>query len=237
MDDGLHSGYFDLAPREGDLAVDSMHPDAFMLRSDNFTLPASGTVRYYALIGANNDSLFKLKCTNVKYALDFYDTSGNFVSRLDSIPVSDSANYGSLRTVTLGGLAQRGYLAFHRIAGNLVTAASLWQDIIRTTSYSHPSSDKRSVMSPTAEDIALIAVPNPLKKETTISFAIPQTGAVTLEITDVLGRRIASLANQREFHAGGHSLLWNTGNLQSGAYLTVMHYGNTVKTLRLAVLK
>ena len=50
--------------------------------------------------------------------------------------------------------------------------------------------------------------PNPFNPSTTVQFCCPIAGHVELAIVDLLGRRIATLAN-REFAAGEHRLSWN----------------------------
>jgi hypothetical protein len=50
--------------------------------------------------------------------------------------------------------------------------------------------------------------PNPFNSETIISFALPAASQVTLEVFDLLGRRVAVLAD-RNFAAGRYSLAWN----------------------------
>jgi len=238
VDDGESAHYLDLFGCPDTVCVDSIHNDPWILRSETFTLPATGSVGYYQWLKANNDSLFKSLVDSVKFALDFYDTTGAFVQRLDSMTVKDSIPIGSIRTVTLDNSAsKRGRMAFHRVSQNLMTANSRWQDVITFDKYSTTGSEKRSTVTATSAAIQLSAVPNPLKEQTTLSFTIPEAGQVTVDILDIMGRNVASLANKRQFHAGSHSLIWDTGYLESGVYLMVLHYGNTVKTLRLAVLK
>jgi hypothetical protein len=238
VDDGSTVRSVDLALRDDGLKVDSNHSAAYFMSSECFTLPASGAVSYFEWVGANNDSLFKLRVDSVRYALDFYDTTGAFVQRLDSLLVKDSTGAGTTRTALLSNSsARRGYVSFHRISQNLQTANALWQDIITLGKFSSAGSEKRGIAPTASNAISLTAAPNPLKNQTTLSFTIPEAGAVTVDILDIMGRNVANLANERQFHAGTHSLIWNNGSLESGVYLMVLHYGNSVKTLRLAVLK
>ncbi|MGA9115753.1 MAG: right-handed parallel beta-helix repeat-containing protein [Bacteroidota bacterium] len=65
--------------------------------------------------------------------------------------------------------------------------------------------------------------PNPFNSSTTISYQLPTGGHVTLEIFDVLGRKIATLVDDRR-EAGRYSVTWGgtsqTGSLMaSGIYL------------------
>lgn len=75
--------------------------------------------------------------------------------------------------------------------------------------------------------------PNPFNPSTTIAFALPSNGMVTLTIYDVLGREIASLVNS-EMSAGSYSVQWNASALSSGVYfyrLQSAHFAETKKLL------
>jgi len=63
--------------------------------------------------------------------------------------------------------------------------------------------------------------PNPFNSETTIKFALPESGNVRLVIYDVLGRSVATLING-ELKAGYHAVNFNASDLNSGAYFYAM---------------
>ena len=60
--------------------------------------------------------------------------------------------------------------------------------------------------------------PNPFNPSTTIKFALPEPAVVSLTIYDVLGRKVAELANG-QFAAGDHSAIWNASEAASGVYI------------------
>ena len=65
--------------------------------------------------------------------------------------------------------------------------------------------------------------PNPFNPTTTIRFAVPQSGHVTLKVYDMLGREIATLVDG-EVAAGSHSVVWNARDdsgrsVASGSYM------------------
>lgn len=66
--------------------------------------------------------------------------------------------------------------------------------------------------------------PNPFNPSTTISFALPEEGFVTLTIYDITGREVAKLINNQFYNAGIYKSYFNTGehNLASGVYLYKM---------------
>ena len=59
--------------------------------------------------------------------------------------------------------------------------------------------------------------PNPFNPTTMISYQIPTTGMVRLEVCDILGRTLATLVNE-EKSAGQYSVTFNGSNFTSGVY-------------------
>ncbi len=76
--------------------------------------------------------------------------------------------------------------------------------------------------------------PNPFNAETTIRFGLPVQSYVKMIVFDMLGNRIAVLADAR-MDAGYHSLNWDGKNLESGIYMVRMNAGG-VEIVRGVVL-
>lgn len=60
--------------------------------------------------------------------------------------------------------------------------------------------------------------PNPFNPTTTIKFAIPKAGAVTLKVFDITGREVAVLINNMELNAGTVKHTFDGNGLASGVY-------------------
>lgn len=56
--------------------------------------------------------------------------------------------------------------------------------------------------------------PNPFSKRTTIRFLLPTRTAVVLEVFDMLGRKMATIANN-VFEAGSHEVVFDTSDIES----------------------
>jgi Secretion system C-terminal sorting domain len=69
--------------------------------------------------------------------------------------------------------------------------------------------------------------PNPFKPSTTIQYTLPTAVRVTLEVYDVLGRRVAELVNGH-VAAGYHEMTFAGSDLASGIYFYRLNadYGN-----------
>ena len=78
--------------------------------------------------------------------------------------------------------------------------------------------------------------PNPFNLSTPIHFRMDHGAAIRLEVIDILGRRVALLAN--EWHdAGFHTVQFIAHGLASGTYLIRMEAGDFVATKQVVLLK
>jgi hypothetical protein len=78
--------------------------------------------------------------------------------------------------------------------------------------------------------------PNPFNPATKIEYSIPKTCRVTLNIYDLLGRKIITLVNE-EKSAGTYQIKFDDSNLASGMYLYRLQAGSFNETKRLMLLK
>jgi endonuclease/exonuclease/phosphatase family metal-dependent hydrolase len=78
--------------------------------------------------------------------------------------------------------------------------------------------------------------PNPFNPSTNIRYQVPQTGHVTIEVYDIVGRRVATLVNETR-DAGFHVVAFDGSTLASGVYLYRMHVGEFVQTMKLMLVK
>jgi hypothetical protein len=78
--------------------------------------------------------------------------------------------------------------------------------------------------------------PNPFNPLTKIRFAVPQTGNVTLEIYDVLGKKVATLLDGY-IEAGKHSFSWDATVQPSGIYFCRLTTGGKTLTHGITLLK
>ena len=87
----------------------------------------------------------------------------------------------------------------------------------------------------------LYATPNPFQTSASISFELAESGFTSIEIFDLTGRSVSTLANH-EFTAGTQSVLWNGTSengepVSAGLYLCRIQFGATVETIGLCLLK
>lgn len=88
---------------------------------------------------------------------------------------------------------------------------------------------------------SLMASPNPFVSTVNISFQLSDPGFTSVEIFDIAGRKVVTLANN-EFNAGTQSVFWNGLNtsgetVSAGLYLCRIQSGENSETTGLCLLR
>lgn len=78
--------------------------------------------------------------------------------------------------------------------------------------------------------------PNPFNPTTTISFSLPKSTNIKLNVYNILGQQVAVLVNGMKT-AGNHKVNWDASNMSSGIYLYKLEAGRKVLTNRMILLK
>jgi hypothetical protein len=83
--------------------------------------------------------------------------------------------------------------------------------------------------------------PNPFNPQTTIAYAIPEQGLVTLKVYDVQGRLVRTIVNGEQ-PAGDHRAAWqgrdmNGSSVASGIYFVRLTFGSNAQTRKVVLLK
>lgn len=79
--------------------------------------------------------------------------------------------------------------------------------------------------------------PNPFNPSTTITFDLHSQSTVSIDIVNILGQRVAMLANKEELSAGTHVRVFDARGLNSGVYLIRMHVGSATFTKKMLFVK
>jgi hypothetical protein len=69
-----------------------------------------------------------------------------------------------------------------------------------------------------------------------IGYAVPQTSDVTLDVFDVLGRKVATLVEGR-VSAGSHQVTFNAAPLPAGVYVYQLKADGAAQTRQMALIK
>ena len=84
-------------------------------------------------------------------------------------------------------------------------------------------------------------MPNPFNPETAIEFEIPKRSHISLQVFNILGQRLKTLAH-KSYSAGKHSVYWDGTNengqkLATGVYFLRLQSEEYVETKKLILLK
>jgi hypothetical protein len=79
------------------------------------------------------------------------------------------------------------------------------------------------------------AYPNPFADRTTLHFELPARGIMSLVISDVAGRKVATVAKDKAFAQGVNELTWQPGrDVAAGQYIATLYNGSTaVQSVRI----
>jgi choice-of-anchor B domain-containing protein len=78
--------------------------------------------------------------------------------------------------------------------------------------------------------------PNPFNPSTVVSYQVPSLSEVKLEVFDMLGRKIATLVNEKQ-SAGKYSVDFNARTLASGMYFYKLTAGSFSETRKMMLVK
>ena len=92
-------------------------------------------------------------------------------------------------------------------------------------------------MQPIPDEFLLMnAYPNPFNPVTTLEFGLPVDGNVSIDIYNLQGRLVETLAKGYR-DAGYHSVIWNADSHSSGVYFVSMIAGEYTDTQKLILIK
>ena len=78
--------------------------------------------------------------------------------------------------------------------------------------------------------------PNPFNAQTVISYDLPKTTCVKINVYDLLGRNITTLINTEQ-NAGYHKVVWNAENVSSGLYFYILQTEDHKESKKMVLLK
>ncbi len=135
-----------------------------------------------------------------------------------------------------GGTVQ---IRFRFVSDGYVTEEGWYVDDINITSSSVGTSVEDPVIPHTFA--VLQNVPNPFNPVTVISYQLPESARVTIEVYNVAGKRVRVLVDERQ-EPGYKSTIWDGTNdsghkVASGVYLYRVHAGDRVVDKRMVLLK
>ncbi|MEM8560330.1 MAG: T9SS type A sorting domain-containing protein, partial [Bacteroidota bacterium] len=90
---------------------------------------------------------------------------------------------------------------------------------------------------PLPRALSLAAYPNPTRGTATLAYTLPEAGRTTVTVYDVLGRRVAVLADDEAQVVGRHRVTLDTARWAAGVYVAVLETAAGRQTQTLTVLR
>ena len=89
---------------------------------------------------------------------------------------------------------------------------------------------------PEEQLLSAVATPNPFNPVTSIAINLPEESEIRLDVFDITGRHIETLANAR-YSSGHHTIQWNGSRSASGIYLCRLAVGSKTVVIKLCLLR
>jgi hypothetical protein len=87
-----------------------------------------------------------------------------------------------------------------------------------------------------ATGLALTVAPNPIRRDATVRFVLPEAGSARLVVYDVLGREVLRLADAPTL-AGSHTARLDAGGLAAGSYFVRIETESDARTQLVTVVR
>ncbi|MGC9150763.1 MAG: T9SS type A sorting domain-containing protein [Microbacter sp.] len=166
-----------------------------------------------------------------QYILDYIYQSHTLVDTVlksDTYAKSIDPSYG---TAYVNAMYNKlGVITNALFQSSSVSIASLiytaWQESQTVSATAHIVADMDFLLSQN--------VPNPFSDVTTIRYKLNKEGYIQLFVTDITGKKLATLVNEHQSQ-GEHSIRFTSNGLKSGVYLIVLQHEQLAQTKRMII--
>lgn len=163
------------------------------------------------------------------YLQDFYDTPGAWKTMEYTVPDSiDTPEDTIVHTLLVAPHS-------HETAGTAFQGQNMYWDNVFAISSGVETSNELEENSPQRFRLNQ-NYPNPFNPSTIISFSLPVSSNVKLEVYDLMGRKVRSLLNG-QMSTGEHEVAFNASGLSSGIYIYRLQAGDNVINKMMTLLK
>ena len=165
--------------------------------------------------------------------------TGNFSGKTSETGLTALTNASGVATFLSASVKGGGEWCFE--VTNVTHVTLTYNSFLNNVTQSCESGDLFSVGEPIISElpndyVLLQNHPNPFNPSTNISFTLPQSMYITLEVFNVAGQRIAMVA-EGSFSSGEHTVTWNAERYSSGVYFYRLTRPDLVQTKKMLLLK
>lgn len=217
---------------------------------------AGGANRFFSLLtDFDSDQRIRLRkhftATDIRILKDYRQTAGEIPGGIPSasrwvklkLTLADGKVWAHYNDVLLAGSPfpdtagtpfTRGFFGVYAFNMADSTIRTLCDDIIVTKIVTSVYEDYSSIVP--SQFTLNQNYPNPFNPQTTIEFALPQSGYVRLDVFNALGVRAQTLVDGYR-NAGTYAIKFEPHGLPSGVYFYRLSTGNAVQTKTMTLLK
>ncbi|UOQ74296.1 S8/S53 family peptidase [Hymenobacter cellulosilyticus] len=109
-----------------------------------------------------------------------------------------------------------------------------WEALTQPVAGAAQTTSTSGTVATLATQEALSAYPNPFSGSTTLSYTLPQAGFVSVEIYNLMGKKVKSVVAE-QMNAGYHEVKVDGSSLSRGTYLFTVKAGGQTSSQRLVV--
>lgn len=147
--------------------------------------------------------------------------------------------HAKVQVLSLKFKSEKSYAPQLKVDVSAMAAAESFNDLTDLLDAQATSIDIEEMSIP--QEFSLGNYPNPFNPSTKINFDLPKASEISIEIFNVVGEKVTSLAQAR-YDAGSHSVSWNATDglgkkVPAGTYIVRMKAGDTVKNHRMLLIK
>jgi hypothetical protein len=84
---------------------------------------------------------------------------------------------------------------------------------------------------------SLVVYPNPVSERATIKFNVDNASAMSVNVYNIQGKLVATLAENKMFAAGVNTIDFNAADLKAGIYTVKFQSSNAISSERIAIVK
>lgn len=209
-------------------------------KSNNYALRLEGA--YLNFIVADDGgraqkvtSSFTIPIEQWTFVAAFYDYSESLVYLWNeqSEKAADTLSFNAelfpnTNRLYIGVWGREGYRRFFGRIDD-VRLGTMIKEIISTNTDVH---QKNSALIPTTSFKLYQNYPNPFNAKTVISFELFQTDHVSLDVYNIIGKKISTFINQK-LRAGSHKFVFNAADLPSGIYFYRLQVDNLTEVKKI----
>jgi hypothetical protein len=196
----------------------------------------------YAYICYENNSLHIIDISNPLNPI--HEGTYNTVSEVDEITIKGDYAYlvcNGVHVVDISIPQDPIFAGSFQTPGNTKSIDCFENYIFVADNYSllvldyHQTGIDQAIFLPTSFSL-FPNYPNPFNASTTIQYNLPKASNVTIDIYDILGRKVETLVSQRK-QPGMYTVVWDAKDIPSGIYFYKLQAGDYSQSKKCVILK